>query len=244
MLFQSIQAERHKLKHSPVWLAFFILPIIPAIMGTFNYVQNIGILQDKWYSLWTQHTLFSCYFFLPAMIGIYASYLYRLEHMNHNWNSVMTVPIPFLYHYISKLIIACYMVFMTQLWMGVLYIISGKLLKLEGPIPPELFEWLLFGAVGGIVICAVQLCLSLVIRSFAVPVGIAIMGGIGGIAALSTGYGVMYPYSLISLGMRANSPGGPMQCNTENFLLNSVIYVVLSIFFVIIWRKNRDILAT
>ncbi|MFR2020841.1 MAG: hypothetical protein ACLS6G_10240 [Christensenellales bacterium] len=26
--------------------------------GTFNYLQNLEILTDGWYSLWTQHTLF------------------------------------------------------------------------------------------------------------------------------------------------------------------------------------------
>ena len=58
MFLRTLRAERMKLRHSPVWLAFIILPILPAIMGTFNYLQNISILQDQWYSLWTQHTLF------------------------------------------------------------------------------------------------------------------------------------------------------------------------------------------
>jgi ABC-2 type transport system permease protein len=40
------------------------------------------------------------------------------------------------------------------------------------------------------VICAFQLCLSLVIRSFAVPVGIALIGGILGLVAMAKGYGV------------------------------------------------------
>jgi len=66
MLFKTIMAEQIKLRHSPVWLAFIILPVLSAVMGTFNYLQNIGILQDQWYSLWTQHTLFLCYFFLPG----------------------------------------------------------------------------------------------------------------------------------------------------------------------------------
>lgn len=73
MMIHVLRAEQMKLKRSPVWLAFLILPIFPAIMGTFNYIQNVSILQDQWYSLWTQHTLFTCYFFLPALIGVYCS---------------------------------------------------------------------------------------------------------------------------------------------------------------------------
>ncbi|TGE35788.1 ABC transporter permease [Desulfosporosinus fructosivorans] len=241
MLFRTLRAEQMKLRHSPVWLAFFILPILPAFMGTFNYLQNLDLLQTEWYSLWTQHTLFSCYFFLPALIGVYCSYLCRLEHLNHNWNSTMTAPVPISCIYLAKLLIASSMVLLTQVWIGVLFIISGKLTGLTAPIPPELPEWLLFGTIGGIVICALQLCISLVIRSFAVPVGLALIGGISGLAALAKGYGVWFPYSLMSLGMRANHPGGAMQCSVVQFSLNCLLYLVVFCLFAVLWLEKRDV---
>ncbi len=243
MLMRTLRAERMKLQHSPVWLAFFILPILPAVMGTFNYLQNVEILQEQWYSLWTQHTLFTCYFFLPAIIGVYCSYLWRLEHTNHNWYAIMTVPVPIVHLYLSKLVMATAMVLLTQLWTGILFVISGKLCGLTVPVPPELPVWLLWGAAGGIVICAIQLCLSLVIRSFAIPVGMALIGGVAGLAALAKGYGVWFPYSLLCLGMRANHPGGPMQCRTEEFVLSSLVYLVIGMVFAVVWLKKRDVAA-
>lgn len=241
MFLRTLKAEWMKLRHSPVWLAFIILPILPAIMGTFNYMQNVAILQDQWYSLWTQHTIFTCYFFLPAIIGVYCSYLCRLEHNNHNWNLVMTVPVPASHVYLAKLTTASVMVLLTQIWIGVLYIISGKLCRLNASIPSELPQWLLFGVIGGVVICAMQLCISLIIRSFAVPVGIALIGSVVGFMALAKGYGVWFPYSLLCLGMRANHPGGPMQCSTEQFFLNGIFYLAICIMFSIIWLKKRDV---
>jgi ABC-2 type transport system permease protein len=232
-----------KLRRSPVWLVFFILPVLPAFMGTFNYLQNIEILKNGWYSLWTQHTLFTCYFFLPATIAVYCSYLFRLEHTNHNWNCVMTLPVSVLDLYLAKLIMASAMVIMTQLWVGVLFILSGKMSGLPGPVPPELFEWLMYGAIGGIVICGIQLCLSLIIKSFAVPVGIAMAGGVLGIGALSKGVGAFYPYTLLSLGMRANRPGGSMECSLEQFLSGSLFYLIISAVIAILWLSNRDVTA-
>ena len=79
MLLRLIRCELMKWRRSPVWLAFLFLPILPALLGTLNYMGNLEILQDTWYSLWTQHTLFSCYFFLPVLVGIYSSYLMHLE---------------------------------------------------------------------------------------------------------------------------------------------------------------------
>ena len=243
MLIRAIKAEKLKLRRSPVWLAFLIIPVLPAFMGTFNYINNIGILQDKWYSLWTQHALFTCYFFLPAIIGVYCSYLFRLEHVNYNWNTAMTAPISESYIYFAKLWTASGMVLMTQIWIGILYIISGKLAGVSAPVPAELPVWLLCGAIGGIVICSLQLCLSMIIRSFAVPVGLAMAGGVAGLAALIKGFGVWFPYSLLSLGMRSNQPNGSMACSMEQFIVNSTVFVVAFSLFAVLWLKKRDVNA-
>lgn len=93
MMLRSLKAERMKLRRSPVWLAFIIMPVIPALLGTINYIANIDILESQWYSLWTQHTLFTCYFFLPVMLGVYCSYIMRIEYNNNNWNKVLTMPV-------------------------------------------------------------------------------------------------------------------------------------------------------
>lgn len=240
MLLRVLKAEMIKMHHSPVWLAFLLIPIIPAFMGTFNYLNNLGILENQWYSLWTQHTLFACYFFLPVLIGIYASYLFRLEHANHNWNAVLTAPVPVSWLFLAKLMMGWLTVMLTQLWIGLLFIISGFLVGLSGPIPPELPLWLLFGALGGMVVCALQLCLSLVICSFAVPVGIALIGGIAGLALLSQGYGLYFPYALITLGMRANDPAAPMSVGAIQFLIAAAVFIAGFGLFAITWLKRRD----
>ena len=59
MLRLCVKAENKKLRHSVIWAACILIPIIPAIMGTFNYQQNLGILTGKWYSLWSQLSLAS-----------------------------------------------------------------------------------------------------------------------------------------------------------------------------------------
>lgn len=92
MLYRCIQAENRKLHASPIWIMFFLLPVISAGYGTFNYLQNLELLTKSWYSLWTQHTLFYSLFFFPAMVAIYAAYLWRLEHLGHNWNMIMASP--------------------------------------------------------------------------------------------------------------------------------------------------------
>ena len=44
MLKRCIIAENRKLHASPIWVIFFVLPLISAGYGTFNYLQNLEIL--------------------------------------------------------------------------------------------------------------------------------------------------------------------------------------------------------
>jgi len=92
------------------------------------------------------------------------------------------------------------------LWIGALFIISGKLVGLAGPIPPELLGWLACGAVGGVSVCAVQLYFSLVIRAFAPPVAFGLIGGIAGLMVTAQGFGYAFPYSLPLVRVRGNNP--------------------------------------
>ena len=56
MFIRIMHAERLKLRRSPVWLAFLILPMFPAFFGSVNLLNNLGLLQLDWTHLWTQHS--------------------------------------------------------------------------------------------------------------------------------------------------------------------------------------------
>lgn len=240
MLSRVLRAERMKLRRSPVWLAFVLMPLFPAFFGTVNYLNNLELLKDSWYSLWTQHSLFSSYFFLPALTGVYCSYLWRLEHSGHNWNQVMTAPVPIAATYTGKFASAALMTVLAQLWSAVLFLASGLLCGLPAAaIPHELPVWIIGGVCGGMVVGTVQLYLSLVIRSFAVPVGIAMVGGIAGLMALAKGFALFFPYSLLCLGMKANNPF--RELSYPQFFLSCAVFTLLFTALSILHLKNRDV---
>lgn len=232
-LYKTIMAERIKLRRSPVWLAFFCLPLISAFFGTNNYRMNQGILKSEWLSLWTQHSLFLCFLFMPALIGTYCSYLWRLEHLRNNWNSFLTAPVSHFALYFGKLFQGVLMTILGNVWVFFLYFICGKLCGLNTPVPKAALSWFLFGTLGGIVVCCIQLTLSLWIRSFAIPIGIALAGGIGGMLITNKGLGCFYPYSLYAIGMRANNPN--MELPAGQFLSGCVVFI-LSCCVISVWK--------
>ena len=73
MLWSCVKTEQKKLRHSQLWLAFLVIPLLPAFMGAANYVNNLELLKSEWYSLWTQHSLFYANFFYAPLIALYCS---------------------------------------------------------------------------------------------------------------------------------------------------------------------------
>ena len=105
MLWSCVKTEQKKLRHSHLWLAFLVIPLLPAFMGAANYVNNLELLKSEWYSLWTQHSLFYANFFYAPLIALYCSYIWRVEHLHYNWNQLMTMPVPpYLASYLSSML--------------------------------------------------------------------------------------------------------------------------------------------
>lgn len=191
MFMKVIGAEAVKLRRSPVWIAFCALTALSNVMGMFNYTQNLGVLTDGWYSLWTQVTLFGSFFFLPSLLGVLCAYQWRLEHLENNWNQLMTLPVPAWMLFGGKLAVAAGFSLLAMLAQGTLFALAGWLAGLRGPLPPELPRWLMMGACAGTCVCAVQLLFSMCIRSFAPPVGMALLGGVMGLGMSTMNLGLL-----------------------------------------------------
>ncbi|RDU23906.1 ABC transporter permease [Anaerosacchariphilus polymeriproducens] len=241
MLFRCIQVEQKKLRKSYLWFVFLLIPCIPAIMGTFNYLQSLETLKSEWYSLWTQHTLFYSSFFYAPLIAVYCSYLWRLEHLNQNWNFVMTVPVPRFCLFLAKFSMVFFMTILTQIWVGILFYMSGKFAGLSGTVPIEIWTWILRGSIAGTVIILLQLYLSMIIRSFSVPVVISLIGSIVGLVINSMGIGFAWPYSLLLIGMNANRENEMLGNRNYIFILSCLIFCVMIIGISMFRLKKKDI---
>ena len=136
MLKRCILAENRKLHASPIWAMFFVLPILSATYGTFNYLQNLEILTDGWYSLWTQHTLFYSMLFFPAMVATYAAYLWRLEHLGHNWNLIMASPVRPMDLFAAKFVVVTKLALLTHGFVFALFVFCGKVFAHLPGLPP------------------------------------------------------------------------------------------------------------
>lgn len=241
---RSISAEWLKLRHTRIGLVLAVLPILSLLTGGANYYFNQGVLQNGWYSLWTQVSLFYGEFFLPILIAICCAYVCRLENLNRNWHMVMTSPVSAASVFIAKLFVVSILILFAQaLFMG-LYLIAGILFSLPGPFPIETLGWIIRGWYASLSIIAFQLCLSLRIRSFATPIGISLLAVFIGLGMYIAKLGLLFPFSLLTIGMSVLSQDKLTVLQNIQFWAMNMAFVVIFASIFIHRLKNKDIVSS
>lgn len=227
MLIKAINCERLKCKGTLVWPAFLLVPIIPAIMGTGNYLNNLELLRAGWYSLWTQISLFYSNFFFAPLIGVYCAFLWRFENFNSCRHALLTQPVSPAILYSSKFCMVCVITFLTQLWFSLLYLTAGKLVGLPVLPPDTIIIWILRGTLGGFVIATIQYLVASIIPNFAIPVAIGLFGGISGLVISNTKFHIIWPYCLLLMGMNSNKNEDTLVSSSLSFYLFCILYILL-----------------
>ena len=153
----------------------------------------------------------------------------------------MTMPVPVRTVFLGKLISIAKITLFTQLWVFVLFFVTGKLLSLDGIPRVSILLYALRGTLGAMVIAALQLLLSAIIRSFAAPVAISIFGVVTGMLMSNSRYGICYPYSLMVLGMNSNKKDDVLSGGSLPFMASSIFYLLLFNVIAIYLLKHRDV---
>ncbi|QOT11056.1 ABC transporter permease [Paenibacillus sp. JNUCC32] len=241
---RSISAEWLKLRHSRIGLIIAVLPILSLLIGCANYYFNQDALQNGWYSLWTQVALFYGVFFLPILISICCSYIGRLEHLNRNWNMVMTSPVSIASVFLAKWMVVGVLILFAQVLFIGLYWLAGTLFSLPGPFPVETIGWMIRGWYACMSIVALQLGLSLRIRSFATPIGISLSAVFIGLGMYVAKLGLFFPYSLLNIGMSVMSQDKLTDMQNILFWMINLAFIIIFASMSIRRLKNKDIVSS
>lgn len=171
---EAIFIEWQKIKGTKAWMPLLFLPLVSVLYGSVNYANNTELLQSEWISLWTQVYLFYGLFFLPGLIGFFASYIWSGEHRGNNMNLLLTSVVPPRIIIFSKTATVFLAVLCGQCILAVLYAVAGSFFHFSSAFPVGLFPYLLLSTALSLCMIAVQIFLSLKIRSFGIPVAISV----------------------------------------------------------------------
>ena len=241
MLRHAVAAEGRKLKGSCIWLAFLFLPAFSVFVGCANFSMNREILTNEWQSLWTQVSLFYGDLFLAVLLSIYAAYAWRLEHLNHNWNTLMTASVPVRNIFWSKFLVIAGLSFVTQVLFFALYLAAGFYFGFQSPVPPDVIRWFLCAWIGSLPVAAMQLFFAMRIRSFAVPVGIGFACSVVGFLLAAKGWWACFPNALVIAGMGAVSQEALVQVDMGIFFVMCTVFTALFCGLSLLVLKKADV---
>ena len=141
--------------------------------------------------------------------------------MGHNWNLIMTAPVKPMCLFTAKFVVVAKLALLTHAFVFVLYVFCGRVYAHFSGWPPiELPLFLIRGALGALAVIAAQLVLAMIIRSFAVPIFLGLLGGIVGLFISSKGYALLWPYALMQMGMNAeNTPSSAPTIPTQSAVI-------------------------
>lgn len=194
-----IQAEFMKIKGSLSGLVVVLLPIMAVVSGSLSTLSGGGEFQDGWHTLWIRSVGFYGMALLPVGIGILASLVWRPEHRNGNWNALMSQSVPTHRVVLSKTVAIAVLTASMQAIMLLTVLLMGKVMfQLPGWLPATYWIGSVLIVVGCIPLVALQSAFSTFMRSFAVPVAIALIGAGISTVALMIGLpaAIASPYAL------------------------------------------------
>lgn len=242
MLKNSISAERLKLKGSMIWLAFFFFPTFSVFLGSVNFSMNQQILTRQWDSLWEQVSIFYGLLFLPMLIAVFSAYEWRLEHLNHNWNTLMTIPMPQRNIFWGKFFITTGFSLFAQLLFMVLFFLAGSFFHFAKPFPlSDAVHWFLCAWFGSLAVAAMQLFFSMVIRSFAVPVGLGLGFCFLGIALATQGKWQFWPNSLLIGGMGSMTQAALGNVDMGVFFLMCFAFIAIFCLLSLLFLRRQNV---
>ena len=156
----------------------------------------------------------------------------------------MAAPVHPLALFAAKFVVVGKLALLTHAFVFVLYAFCGKVFaRLPGTPPLVLALVLLRGALGALAVIAAQLVLAMVIRSFAVPIFLGLLGGITGIFAAAKGFGLLWPYALMQAGMNANRSTDMLAGQYALFFFSCVLWLAAMFALAYLLLQKRDVKA-
>ncbi|AYD90942.1 lantibiotic ABC transporter permease [Actinomyces sp. 2119] len=182
-----LHAELTKLRRSSTWVIAIVLPVLAVVTGTLNAIRNEDALGSGWGPLTSQVVLFYGFLFYSLGISLLTATVWRTEHQGTNWNLLLTTTAAPLRLVAAKAASVLLLVAVMQAVLVGGTAAAGLLvLHLEEPFPWQFALTGLIALVAALPLVGVQSLLSMLLRSFAAPVALCLLGCVVGIASVTS----------------------------------------------------------
>ena len=205
-LLRALHAELLKLKRTLAFRVIFVLPLLVALLEFFVVwrTKKFPASFDLWHTLGTNSFQIWAVFMMPLLITLETALLNGIEHSDRQWKHIFALPVPRHTVYVSKVIVAQVLIFISPLILAVLTVVVGIAathlhpeLANAGPTPFGWFaKYTLMVWLAGWLIIAIHTWISTRWAGFPIPLGAGIAGTFFALFAASASAGKYYPWLL------------------------------------------------
>lgn len=245
MLGKLIRIELVKMKSSlfPLFLVGF--NILSILIGSVIFAANIEWIANdgnKSLVLWGQSSLYSSQIFFPILIGVLCAVSWQYEENDRNWQRMSTVPVKQSNLVLAKFFSIQIYTLINQGIFFLLFCLSCFILSVPEVRYLDFISWSILGWLGTFSITAIQLFLSIKLRSFTFPIILATAGAILGLMTLFVGKTLftVFPYTQITIAMRARNPVNFSLYEFILFVGILVVWTFVGLFSALIVLKKRE----
>ncbi|MGN7133726.1 ABC transporter permease [Rhodococcoides corynebacterioides] len=172
-----LSAEVLRLKRSQVWAVVVVLPLVMSALGVVNTAASGTGLAEGWDTLWLRTAVFFGLFPLAPGVAVLASLVWRPEHRGGNWTALMSGPVSSARIVVAKTaVVAGLGIAMLAVQLAAVWVLGAAFFGLDGALPPRYLVVAAVTAAAVIPLAALQSLLSMIMRSFAAPIGVALVG--------------------------------------------------------------------
>ncbi|GEN36492.1 MULTISPECIES: ABC transporter permease [Aneurinibacillus] len=201
-MMRLLTSELMKLRRSGVvWIAV-LAPLFLVLQGVANFMRYrdsafANSRRTEWEILYEQCIILYPSLLLPLVITILMALLARIEHGQNGWKQLLALPVTRAQVYVSKLIIACLLVFLNLSVLSAGTLLAGLAVGAEGAVPYGLLLGRgLLAFIAVLPVVAVQFVLSFRFSHAGVP--LALGTGLAAptiFAANSEHFWIYYPWT-------------------------------------------------
>lgn len=204
--FRALHAELLKLKRTLAFRVIFVLPFLVALLQFFIVLRTKKFPQTfkLWEAIGTNSLQIWAVFMMPLLIALVTALLNGIEHSDKQWKHLFALPVPRHSIYLSKLVVAQGLMFVSTFVLALLIVVVGiasTYLKPElantGPVP---YVWIAKQTacvwLASWLIIAIHTWISMRWAGFPIALGAGIGGTFFALFAASASLGKYYPWLL------------------------------------------------
>lgn len=211
MLATLFRLEALKARRSLALWMMLACPLMVVLLNTGMLLRQLdagGLDARAWHGFWLGSQAVWCYFMLPLYLALCTALVNGVEHRQHGWRLMLTLPVSARQLFAAKLLLALTMTALAHLCLLLLALGVALLLPGAAPVQPAVaMAWSLAAALAAsLPVLVLQHWISWSSQHIVLPLAVGVCATMGIVQLGSSDYWRLFPWSYPLMAANGSDP--------------------------------------